>query len=319
LILDGEYDSDDLDDASKVLLEHLTARSLSRCKFNITAEEFLGKLRSWDENTTTSPSGLHLGHYHALWKPAAFTKEEQAEKQVFDDQRAMLLRAHVALLNYTIKFGYPLQRWLKVVNVMLEKDPGKPRIHRLRVIHLYEADYNLFLAVKWRETLHNAEDQHLLHPDAYGSRPARSAHDPVAMEIWRNGIYRTSMKTGINLDLDATSCYDRILPPMASICSRRMGIHPRVAKLNNRTLEKARFHLKTSVGISMSSYSHCPEHPIYGTGQGSGNSPHIWCFILRPYLTPIPTERMEPGSAPSMATRRSCSRWWDSWMIARKE
>ena len=279
LILDGEYDSEVLDEASKALVEHLTARSVSRCKANITSEDFLGKLRHWDENTTTSPSGLHLGHYQALWKPAAFTKEEHEARREFDAKRVALIRAHVALLNYSIRFGYPLQRWLKVVNVMLEKDPGKPRIHRLRVIHIYEADYNLFLAVKWRETLHHAEDELLLHPDAYGSRPARSAHDPVAMEIWRNGIYRTSMKTGINMDLDATSCYDRILPPVASICSRRMGIHPRVAQLNSRMLEKARFHLKTSLGISTSSYTHCPDNPIYGTGQGSGNSPHIWCFI----------------------------------------
>jgi len=39
---------------------------------------------------------------------------------------------------------YPLQRWRTVVNIMLEKEPGSPRIHRLWVIHIiYEADYNL--------------------------------------------------------------------------------------------------------------------------------------------------------------------------------
>jgi len=66
---------------------------------------------------------------------------------------------------------------------MLEKEPGSPRIHRLRAIHIYEADYNLMLAVKWREAMYNAEDQRLLHADAYGSRPGCSAHDPIALEV----------------------------------------------------------------------------------------------------------------------------------------
>jgi hypothetical protein len=37
--------------------------------------------------------------------------------------------------------------------------------------------------------------------------------------------------------------------------------------------------LKTSLGISDEFYSNCQAFPIYGTGQGSGNSPAIWCII----------------------------------------
>jgi hypothetical protein len=31
--------------------------------------------------------------------------------------------------------------------------------------------------------------------------------------------------------------------------------------------------------LSEESYSHCIAFPIYGTGQGSGNSPVVWCFL----------------------------------------
>jgi hypothetical protein len=33
------------------------------------------------------------------------------------------------------------------------------------------------------------------------------------------------------------------------------------------------------LGISEEFYQHCCMIPIYGTGQGSGNSPVIWCII----------------------------------------
>jgi hypothetical protein len=33
------------------------------------------------------------------------------------------------------------------------------------------------------------------------------------------------------------------------------------------------------MGLSTTSYTHSDDFPIYGTGQGSGNSPMIWCFI----------------------------------------
>jgi hypothetical protein len=98
---------------------------------------------------------------------------------------------------------------------MILKEPGNYKIHRVRVIHLYEANYNLLLAVKWRQAMHNAEDEHLLNEGLYGSRAGRSAHEPVFLEIMQNEIYTCSMKTGINFDLDATSCYDRILASVA--------------------------------------------------------------------------------------------------------
>jgi hypothetical protein len=119
--------------------------------------------------------------------------------------------AHVTLLNYAMKFSYSFERWQDVVNVMLMKEPGNPKIHRLCVIHLYEADYNLRLAVKWRQAMHHAEDSGYLNESLYGSRAGRSAHEPVFIEVLQNDIYMTSMKVGINYDLNATSCCDRIL------------------------------------------------------------------------------------------------------------
>jgi hypothetical protein len=44
-------------------------------------------------------------------------------------------------------------------------------------------------------------------------------------------------------------------------------------------LHNARYFLKTKLGLSEEDYSHCQVHPIYGTGQGSADSPVIWVLI----------------------------------------
>lgn len=278
LILAGEFDASDLDATTQLFINHLRKKTATQLPATITTEDFVGKIKHWPETTSTSPSGIHLGHYHALVRHHGLSPDNPRAAEVEAGQE-FLIKAHVALLQYALKFGYHYDRWTAVVNVMLLKDAGDPKIHRLRVIHLYEADYNLLLAVKWRQSMHHAEDNALLNDGLYGSRAGRSAHEPVFLEVLQNDIYMTSMKSGINFDLDATSCYDRILAAIASIASRRMGMARHVVLVNANTLQEAKFKLKTSLGISSGWYQHCHAFPIHGTGQGSGNSPQIWCFI----------------------------------------
>jgi hypothetical protein len=82
----------------------------------------------------------------------------------------------------------------------------------------------------------------------------------------------------IDICLDAASCY-RILAPIASLIGRKKGLHRLVTLVHAKTLEDARYKLKTAFGISESEYSHDDAFPIYGTGQGSTNSPIIWIII----------------------------------------
>jgi hypothetical protein len=45
------------------------------------------------------------------------------------------------------------------------------------------------------------------------------------------------------------------------------------------TLAETKYKLKTSLGVSDEFYKNCDAYPIYGTGQGSGNSPAIWFIV----------------------------------------
>ena len=227
LLLTGRIAYRQVPEATALVIKHLQQRTTTVLEGSITKDEVLGKLRRWKESTTTSPSGIHLGHYHCMWRDPRLPQDDPNRNTILEYQK-QLLNATVQLLNYALRFGYTFERWTKVVNIMLQKDVGNPRIHRLRIIHIYEADYNLLLAVKWRQALFHAEAHQLLNEGLYGSRPGKSAHDPAFMEVLQHETYRMSMKSGINFDLDAASCYDRILPSMAVLCSRRMGMSPAV-------------------------------------------------------------------------------------------
>jgi len=51
--------------------------------------------------------------------------------------------------------------------MMIEKEKGNVKIHRLRIIHIHEADYSLLLCIKWRQALHYAEANHTLNSSQY--------------------------------------------------------------------------------------------------------------------------------------------------------
>jgi hypothetical protein len=60
---------------------------------------------------------------------------------------------------------------------MIEKDDGKPYLTRLRVIHLFEADYNLFLKILFGKRLvRNGEISNALNDQQHGSRPRRMTY-----------------------------------------------------------------------------------------------------------------------------------------------
>ena len=112
----------------------------------------------------TSPSGRHLGHY----------------KTIIKDK--LLLKCLTQALQITVQSGLTLRRWCNAVNILIEKDPGKPKITRLRIIHLFEADFNLFLKLIWGSRLvKGAVFLNLLNDGQHGSTPQKKATDPIML------------------------------------------------------------------------------------------------------------------------------------------
>ncbi|OEU11291.1 hypothetical protein FRACYDRAFT_246405 [Fragilariopsis cylindrus CCMP1102] len=163
--------------------------------------------------------------------------------------------------------------------MMIYKEEGNVHIHRLRVIHLYEADLGFLWGAKWGQAMKRAVKDKSLHQGQYGGLPGRDCTSLTYLEELRFDYSLMTRFSFANFDNDATACYDRILCCIASLAGRKYGIHKDVIFVHAKTLEEAEFKLKTSTKISDTSYRHCIKFPIHGTGQGSTNSPMIWCFI----------------------------------------
>ena len=236
-------------------------------------------MTKWRESTTTSPSGRHLGRYKALLTKLPTSNNDHKATIPYSDQQIFIISAIIAVINYCIHHKYTLSRWQTVINTMIFKESGNYKIHRLRVIHIYEADFNLLLAIKWRQLLQYANMQGLINDGLFGGRPGCEAQSLVFLEELKYDTSYCSRRTLFNFDNDATSCYDRIIVALASIINRKYGLNQRIVALHANTLQQAKFHLRTINGISEQSYSHSLQFPIYGSGQGSGNSPAIWLFI----------------------------------------
>ena len=71
----------------------------------VTSGNFKSFCAKWKENTSTSPSGKHLGHYKALLSPAFMDNNELTESA------NCIIDVYVALLNIAATYGSPWEGW----------------------------------------------------------------------------------------------------------------------------------------------------------------------------------------------------------------
>ena len=279
LVLEGDYDTTALDNISALLIDNLTrVTDLDSLPKEVSMIDMREKFTKWKETTSTSPSGRHLGHYKVLFTSLDSTLSFK-DKELLESYQHDIADAYRTIINYAIRHRYSFKRWKNIINMMIYKDPGNVKVHRLRVIHLYEADLNFILGLKWKDALHKAQQENTLHPGQYGSRPGREPQTVTLLEELRLDYSLLTRTPFTNFDNDASSCYDRILLSISSLCARGHGIHRDVVFVHATTLKDATFKLKLSQTVSDEQYQHCVKFPIHGSGQGSANSPTIWCFI----------------------------------------
>jgi hypothetical protein len=123
----------------------------------------------WNESTSTSPSGKHLGHYKALISPGLL------QEPPLTDPAGAIIDLQIKICQLALTHGHIWDRWKGIVSVMIEKKPGLFLLEKLRTMHRYKADYNWTLGLIFgRRMVHNTERQDHLNESQWGYRLGRS-------------------------------------------------------------------------------------------------------------------------------------------------
>ena len=168
--------------AMQLYLESLQNKKLHQMnvvKPTLSFEEYKNFWKKKRETTVTSPYGLHVGHY----KAAILSPK--------------ILEVHRVLLLIPFQLGMVPTRWQRTVQTMIEKEPGSPWIHRLRIIELFDAQANAgFQIFIGRKLIHQAVEQKTLRPESYGSTPGKTAASAVLQKILSIDQLRIERRAG---------------------------------------------------------------------------------------------------------------------------
>ena len=141
-----------------------------------------------------------------------------------------------------------------------------PRIDKLRVINLLEADYNFVLKLVWGNRLLRRAQENRLISSAQHARPGHMAQSVVLSKVLSYDLIRLAKKIAASMDNDAAGCYDKIVPPHGNICCRRLGLPASAAKMLAIVLNNTVFYLCTGHGVSAKTYCSTEIRRILGTG-----------------------------------------------------
>jgi hypothetical protein len=284
-ILDGRSSitKDDVSAATFSIIQKLQRVACpNSINFTITAQELKAAYKNWRESTSTSPSGLHLGHEKAILTKVEKTTLTAMNVTPLDDR---IFGIKAAFLNLSVQNRIVYPRWKVVHNTMIEKIPGRPHLNKLRVIHIIESDSNMAMGIYWgRRLMHQAEKLSQFGVEQSGARKNMKCDDVLLFKHITYAILRLSKTNGTTFDNDAKSCYDRIVMLLVSLASQRLGMPTQVCELFQEILNTTQYYAKTVHGTSTLGYGTTPEHFIHGPGQGGRASPSIWtvisCLIL---------------------------------------
>ena len=255
----------------------------------ISFDDFISGFIHWKEKTSTSPSNRHLGVYIAI--ATAYIDSGGEFSETYDDNNQsiknkaeeILIIMH-GLCDAALQKGFYLHRWKSVVEIMIYKKPGNIELESLRIINLFEADFNLLIGIVFgRRAMSYQSKNKIIHKDQYG-RPGGECPDVAFTKILHYHMSHYTKTALGSFESDAASCFDRIVMSLAFICYRIWGTDPLPIQMWEKTLYNIEHHVKTGFGTTRKYNKYSAENPIIGPGQGAKSAGAACTIITTPML-----------------------------------
>jgi hypothetical protein len=227
----------------------------------VTPEKFVTAFSKIHEKKASSASGRHIGHYKAATKSILLTKVLST------------------MMNIPWQIGIIPERWTRVIDVILGKEDGIPRLHRTRIVQLIEADLNQALLLVFTQPMTRQMNKVNGFHESQTAQAQQQCTSAVAHKILTCEYSRIMHHSLGWMENDATGCFDRIIPNTALINSRKMGASLPACKALGTVWRNLKHQLKIGKGISERHYPTDPNTFHAGAGQGSCFAALCWSAV----------------------------------------
>ncbi|KAL9190098.1 hypothetical protein ACHAXT_007309 [Thalassiosira profunda] len=265
-VLAGDYTPPPGADKATVALFEAVGRVRAKVpkdstKAIISPEQWKEYWKVQSEETSSSESGLHFGHYKC---------------GVSNDTVSTY---HASRVSVVLFHGVALSRWSRGLSVMLEKLLGVTLVSKLRAILLMEADFNASNKIVYGTRMMETVREHKLMPDEIFSERGRTADDGSLTKTLFYDVTRQARVPAAIASVDASNCYDRIAHAIASLVSQAFGVPANAMQSMLGAIQDMKFFLRTGFGDSTDFAGGGVHVKTQGGCQGNGAAPAEWAVI----------------------------------------
>ena len=172
----------------------------------ISPEQWMQYLAAMNEETLSSESGLHFGHY------------------IVGSKSDIVAHYHAARVLVVLAHAIQLERWSRKLSVMLEKTLGVTLVSKLRAILLMEADFNASNKILYGVRMMQNARAYQFMPEEIYSEKNQMADDGTLTKTLFYDVTRQARIPATIASVDASNCYDRIAHAMASLVFQAFGV-----------------------------------------------------------------------------------------------